>query len=290
MGDNWLAALPTKSTHVNGILDTGQTDESENAHMREHLGTYLDRYLRGEHEQVWAELVALGELDAAQPLAAETYADAAAVAHETMRRVRYNLDLLIPRLRELGYAFGYGWAIARGVLSPEAAAQWEQDEPPLSPPEGDLVSVIAELERRTGALPLSLRAFYEIVGGCNFVGAHPHWDSHRLDPLRVLSAHAVLRLDDENHWSDDRRDDGRYELPIAPDEYFKYLYSGGGPYVLPLTGVVADAPLVYEWHDTTFVNYLRTCFRWGGFPGWERMPAVVPKPTLAILTEGLLPM
>src|SRR5262249_29138310 len=188
--------------------------------------TYLERYLHGEHEPVWAELVALGELDTAGPLAM----DASAVARETMRRVRHNLDLLIPRLRALGYTFGYGWAIARGALTAQEAAEMDQDEAPLSPPDKGVVEEIGELERRAGVLPLSLRTFYEIVGGCNLVGAHPAWESHRLDPLAVLSARAVLRLDEWNHWSDDRRDDATRELPIAPDEYFKYLYSGGGPY------------------------------------------------------------
>jgi hypothetical protein len=165
----------------------------------------------------------------------------------------------------------------------------EQDEPPLSPPDDGLVEEMGELERRAGTLPLSLRAFYEVVGGCNFVGSHPAWESHRLDPLEVLSARAVLRLDDWNHWSEDRRDDATCELPIAPDEYFKYLYSGGGPYAIPLNTLVADAPLLYEWHHTTFVDYLRIGFRWGGFPGWQRL-AAAPEPIRASLKEGLLPM
>lgn len=247
--------------------------------------SYQERYLHGEHEQVWAELLALGEQVRDDPFAG----DARAVAYETMRRVRYNLDLLIPRLRARGYTFGYGWAIARGALTVAGAAEYERDEPPLSPPEGDLSAVIAEIERRAGILPLSLRAFYEVVGGCNFVGAHPLWESERLDPLEVLSAHAVLRLDQWNHWSDDRRDDGTCELPIAPDEYFKYLYGGGGPYAISLTGMVADAPLIHEWHHTTFVNYLRICFRWGGFPGWERQ-AARPEHVLADLRQDLLPL
>jgi len=251
--------------------------------------TYLERYLHGEHEQVWAELVALGELATAGPLAT----DAGAVARETMRHVRSNVDLLIPRLRDLGYAFGHGWASARGILTAQGATELDRDEPPLSPPEDDLVEVLGELEHRAGTLPLPVRTFYEVVGGCNFVGAHPDpaWKSDRLDPLEVLSARAVLRLDDENHWSDGRRDDGTCELPIAPDEYFKYLYSGGGPYAIPLQvhGLVADAPLLYEWHHTSFVEYLRICFHWGGFPGWQRLTAA-PEPTLTLLTEGLLPM
>jgi hypothetical protein len=67
--------------------------------------SYLERYLAGEHEQVWAELQALGAAVREEPLSS----DALAVARETMRRVRENLELLIPRLVKVGYQFGYGW-------------------------------------------------------------------------------------------------------------------------------------------------------------------------------------
>jgi hypothetical protein len=54
---------------------------------------YLERYLVGEHEQVWAELVALGEAVRDEPV----YSDALVVARETMRRARWNIETLIPR-------------------------------------------------------------------------------------------------------------------------------------------------------------------------------------------------
>lgn len=66
------------------------------------MSSFIDRYEQGECEQVWAELQALGEHVREEPY----YSDALAVAHETMRRVRHNLELLVPRLTELGYCFG----------------------------------------------------------------------------------------------------------------------------------------------------------------------------------------
>jgi hypothetical protein len=54
---------------------------------------------------VWAELLALGTAVREKPL----YADALAVARETMRRARHNIEVLIPRLVAVGYQFGYGW-------------------------------------------------------------------------------------------------------------------------------------------------------------------------------------
>lgn len=44
----------------------------------------LDRYLHGECQPVWDELVGLGAAVREEPL----YSDALAVARETMRRVR----------------------------------------------------------------------------------------------------------------------------------------------------------------------------------------------------------
>lgn len=47
---------------------------------------FLERYLNGEYEQVWAELLELGAQIRDEPL----YSDALAVARETMNRARKN--------------------------------------------------------------------------------------------------------------------------------------------------------------------------------------------------------
>jgi hypothetical protein len=123
--------------------------------------SYLERYQQGECLQVWAELEALGEQVRKEP----TFSDAWVVTQETMRRVRHNLDLLIPRLQELGYVFGYAWA---EPFDPN----WARSKPPLrTPPPSDITQLITAFERSIGILPLSLRAFYEEIGGVNFVGS-----------------------------------------------------------------------------------------------------------------------
>jgi len=55
-----------------------------------------------------------------------------------------------------------------------------------------------------------------------------------------------------------------------------------------------------EWPDTTLVNYLRECFRWGGFPGFDlahpknpnRGEDTFPMPPehFRLLTTDLLPI
>jgi hypothetical protein len=65
------------------------------------MPTYIDRYLAGDRVEVWDELMALGEAVRRKPVRA----DAIAVAEETMRRARHNIEALITRLSGMGYRF-----------------------------------------------------------------------------------------------------------------------------------------------------------------------------------------
>jgi hypothetical protein len=273
--------------------------------------SHLARYQAGEHEQVWAELTALGVAVREPPL----YDDAWSVAQETMRRVRHNIEILIPRLEALGYTFGYDWYgpnFPKGLMAPL-----------FSPPMPNITKSIAEIERTAGTLPLSLRAFYEVVGGVNFVGAPPAaWERwghipDGLDALYVLPAEValdggILPWEEEFGDADGEPEDDLIEddasdihaylaapaepndcwlIEIAPDEYLKYNCGGGGAYQLALPAIGADARLLRERHRTTFVSYLRHCFRWGGLPKLEAV-ADIPDAasTIAALIEGLAPL
>jgi hypothetical protein len=248
---------------------------------------FLTRYLAGEHEQVWEDLVALGAVVRDAPY----LTDAQAVARETMRRVSHNLHLLIPRLHECGYRFGYQWAVEQGISSPEQADELELGDPVLSPPSRHIRQVIHELEQRVGMLPLSLQAFYEEVGGVNFVGAHPIWGAYGLDALVVTSAEQLMALDDLAHWGEDKEEDGTCALLMAPDEHHKYFVSGD-LYLIRVPAPAADALVVHERHHTTFVNYLRICLQWAGLPNLEQILQAAPQQVaeIALLTRDLVPL
>ena len=78
--------------------------------------------------------------------------EACAVAKETMRRVAKGADLLSKRLSILGWQPLY--AELRTI------------------PRSDDQKVMRRIEKMTGApLPMSIRAFWEVVGGVNFI-----WD------------------------------------------------------------------------------------------------------------------
>jgi hypothetical protein len=248
------------------------------------MPSYLDRYQQGECEHVWAELVALGDQVRAEPL----YSDALAVARETMRRARLNIEMLVERLHHIGYHF-YQWGkdIYQNAL-PDEVEEVHRVTPVFAPPSAHVRSTIAAIEVKAGMLPLSLSAFYEIVGTVNFTGRHTEWrlNGYRLDALEVHSAELALEGCDD--WG---TEDGEYRMsvPIGSDEYHKDGMSGSGPYTIVLPEPGIDARLQNEWHRTTFVNYLRICFRWGGFPGLERV-ACPPADDLAFLTRDLLPI
>jgi hypothetical protein len=233
------------------------------------MPSYLARYQAGAHEQVWAELVARGGAVRQEPL----LDDARAVARATMERARENLGRLVARLHEIGYRFD----------SPDEI---------ITPPGAGLIDPVAWLDHQGGPLPLSLRAWYEVVGAVDLMGHHPDWDTRQADPLVVFPVElAAQEYQDWRRWRDEEGAAvaGRFAITVAPDRLQKAGDAGHRAYQIGLPEITADALLLAEWHETTFVAYLRACFRWGGFPGLARV-ADPPRAHLAYLTRDLLPL
>lgn len=247
---------------------------------------YLERYqdfasLNYENTRIWAELLSLGADVRQEPL----YSDAKAVARETMLRARQNVAILVERLNRLGYRF----------LAPEEV--WV-------PSTQASTAALDTLEQQYGPLPLSLRMWYEVVGSVNFMGAHPalsYFDSPDMnspgslpvyaDPLvihPVETAPHSFYLDLVYEYTGEEISDPPYGLWLAPDAVHKANHSGGGPTQILFPNPAIDTPLISDdWDGVPFVSYLRTCFQWGGFPGW-RNQADFPRAEIEYLTEGLL--
>ena len=215
----------------------------------------VTRYRAGEHEAVW------NLLRSYESTGGDLRDEAAEVARETMQRVARAADLLADRLG------AHGWEPLYFSLrtAPEAKDQ----------------EIFRKIEEITGApLPLSLRAFWEVVGGINFVW---NYDSDEdcpdfglelpldeLDPLCVDPPEAATGQFDE--WEDQRAgvDPELWdpiELSLAPDSLHKANISGGPPYGIELPFLGVDPIFANEDHRLPFVDYLRMCFRWAGFPG-----------------------
>ncbi len=159
-------------------------------------------YMEGDTVAAWDALLALGSAVREPAHLSEAWG----VAWETMRRVRYNLEILIQRLAAIGYQ-----GACLGAPCP--------------------VQDIDEVERRVGGpAPLSIRAFWEVVGTVDFCQAPeqimhdwldvPTSDMECLgddDPLMIRSpsvllkhpnreiepwptGHQCFEFGDERHW------------------------------------------------------------------------------------------
>ncbi|HEY8714664.1 MAG TPA: hypothetical protein VIM00_04745 [Candidatus Acidoferrum sp.] len=223
-----------------------------------------DRYAGGEREKVWKELVELG----GAALGEKHAADALAVAYETMERAQLNVRTLIQRLRSADYKF--------------------QSEP-HTPPDSHIWKTLQKLQKATGLLPLSLRAFYHVVGSVDFMGTHPALDpkgaAFAPDPLVVYGAEDALQQFDDF----EPDEGGGMQLILAPDDLHKANVSGGDPYSISVPAPVADTIVESEPNSLYFVEYLRLVFAWGGFPGWKNGDAMLPQ-EIEILRKDLLPI
>ena len=251
---------------------------------------HYERYLAGEHHEVWRELGALG----AEIRSDRYVADALAVGCATMRRVVQNIRTIVERLRELGYEFDIE-SVNRDTVIHFGVARWSlwvgprhQERPaPWMPPQQRLAD-LKRLERDAGELPISLRAWYEIGGSVTLLGKHPvlsPGDGTLLpDPLVIAPLSQVVRA-----WDDSPPDvgiEGRsFVADLAPDATSK-AHGGGQSYSMMLPAVGMDALLQNERHGLSFVDYLRLAIEWGGFPGFE-MAGQRPK-EIDFLSQGLL--
>ena len=330
----------------------------------------LRRYLAGEHEKVWAEMLALGPSVRDKPHAE----DAWAVARETMRRARHNVELIVRRLDKLGYRFWNGHQGPTGPqplrmafggqmlqfrsmqeavqdalqidlshipggmgrhaeaarerllklsglvpalerrqeevrLQREQAAASKagitdhlQDPVVFAPAAKEDMALVRNLEKHGMVLPLSLRAWIELVGDVNLCGAHPalcFWEDGDFpgiyaDPLTVLSDHFAFESEGWLEAAEAGDEPGTMEPVIGWDAQAKARLTVQDEqldygYTIELPNAGADAPLDGEPHKTSFVDYLRIAFRWGGFPGWEKYDKR-PEQELRFLSDGLLPL
>ena len=155
------------------------------------------------------------------------------------------------------------------------------------PPAKDVAKHLRKVQSKLGTLPLSLRAFYEVVGSVDLMGQHssltPRGVSVCPDPLVVFSVEDALA--NAEQFEDDEEED-RYVV-IAPDDIHKAGESGGEPYEMAVPDEAADGELLNERHGIFFVDYLRMAFDHGGFPGYEGYDRDVPR-EIEQLRKGLL--
>lgn len=214
---------------------------------------YLKRYQSGEYH-VWDELVnSAPEVLSSQILREQ----AIKIANEIMARVRRNVTCLRSTLVSAGASVGPAGS-------------------PLTPND------LQFLTNRFGPLPLSLEAFYLSIGSISLTPKAEYDYGNvtlerangvsliALDPLQVYSATDLRGFLDDY---EDNDEDEPFNLFLSPDFLHKQNISGGLPYSIELPPVTPadnlDPVVQGERHALSFVNYLRYCFEWGGFPGLD---------------------
>ncbi len=224
---------------------------------------WLDRYLSGDPRGVWEELVQLGP----KVREGDMYQEAEAVTRQVMVRVRENIERLVDCLTDYGYRFG---------RYPD-----EQRIPyydgPIVEPSDETVQRITEFEELAGTLPMSLAAFWRVVGAVDFSGSHADWPFYA-DQLIVYPVDAAFEF--YTSWQERCEDEGIDCPPlidIAPDHWHKAQVSGAGGYEMQIPNPAADGRVFLSALDRPmFVDYLRSVFRWAGFPGFAATPDSFP--------------
>jgi len=253
------------------------------------MSRWYNRYLQGFYQEVYDELLGMHE----QVFEDNVYDEALSVARAIMQRVRHNIELLIPRLEAMGYDFGAGF-LDEFADTPKLLEEVMEDVPIFKPSTVETPERVTRLEQLVGLLPLSLKCWYEEVGGVNLIGLFPDIGGQEVhlrdgpvwDPLCIYPVELAIKMVTEHikygAWGPGS------PLSLSPDRWFKYGFGGSGAYSISLPCKAFDAPLLLEEHDTTFINYLRICFRWGGFPGLESDHRF-PRGQIEFLNKDMLP-
>ena len=205
--------------------------------------TYLSRYISGERQQVWDELIALG----VRVRDASIYPDALAVARETMVRARENIQRLHLRLVDLGFEFA----------DPGNA---------YVPAKSDAAQRVKNIERALGTLPISAYAWFETFESVQFVQSARQLKDQNSDVGGLgcnpsLIVESLEKCMEQSKQYQKQNVEQQVFLPagcIATNNDCKGFY---------LPNACADGVFYNEGAgDRYFVDELRWCLKWGGMP------------------------
>ncbi|WP_425396907.1 hypothetical protein [Aeoliella sp.] len=207
------------------------------------------------------------------------------VARAIMRNVRRNIETIVERLHARNYCF----------IHPDSA---------YVPPPNDATKWADDLANLGVYLPISYRAFQEVVGSVNLMGTDNSWpksgysgvgpsETWETDPLVVEGDknYILNELEDWSNWTKEKEPSEHFPFTVsfAPDDLHKANISGGPAYAIPVSRPSVDCLVLHERHCMSFVAYLRNAFQWGGFPGFELIQNA-PEGFLAEMRRDLLPV
>ncbi len=226
---------------------------------------FYEKYISGRTKQVYDDIKALGK----DAFLQHNLEEIEKVLTETFQRVAYNLEIIYRELKLINYRF---------IPDPK----YNYDKPlhkPL-PLTDTLLQQLDEAVKPFGYIPLSLKYFYKIVGGVNFVWDYENHEKfmwEMADPIQIASLDIVVETVADEYWKVDMHayiedeDISEAFIDLAADDLHKDNVSGGAPYAIQITKEPSiDGLFLNEPNETTFIDYLRICFENCGFPGITR--------------------
>ena len=181
----------------------------------------LNRYLRGELESVWADMMSLGVGVRSEPY----LTPALAVCHEMVRRSRENLITLFRRLDAIGFEFWDGQEGLYRMTSQEVA---EPDVYMFGPPTKlDNAHYINDTNHANADMlfPLSLQVWGKEIGGVGLLGSHPtlcpFYDNEDHPAIYADPFEVILFFDPDGEPLDGFGENAGSRLIISPTDDFK---------------------------------------------------------------------
>ena len=152
------------------------------------------------------------------------------------------------------------------------------------------IEILENLLIRFGKLPLIFLEIYKNIEYVDFNGYFYTWPDYKflLDPVTLDSLEAIIKMHSEDVFDGN---DNNYCVMFSPDVYFKEDVSGDFGYAISLSEevVIDNKVLFYQNIDDKpiyFMDYLRLCFKWAGFPSFEwALPGDIPDHILKLLHE-----
>ncbi len=184
--------------------------------------------------------------------------------HDLFTRVQHNLQVIHTHLIEVNYCLNNGSPHSFDQPFLKSFANTEQ-----------MLKSLNKAVEPFGYIPLSLQYFYRYVGGINFAWnyeAKPDIRWPMADALQIMSLDSLLKTVTDRYWAEEMQDYIEEGLPfglaISADDLHKDNVSGGPMYAIAITPEPSvDSLLLYESHNLLFIDYLRLCFKYAGFPG-----------------------
>ncbi len=216
---------------------------------------YLRRYEAGDYA-VWNEILESAQSVVASP---EHFAEATAVAKAIMSRVSQNIITVRKTLTKAG-----------AELTPTGEPLTDKD--------------LSIFTNRFGPMPLSLDVFYKTIGSASLAPIEYDYGPNKLedrdgieilvlDPFVIEPANIFgWALDEyDAEFTEDEEEENPFGLLLCADYLHKADISGGEPYKIYLPASTPedklDPTVETDEYSMPFVEYLRYCFKWGGFPG-----------------------